>query len=102
MQHLRHKEQLTVLNVILRVDSFQSCFFNIFIIENYITDPEHTIGCNATNQISWQSALILQNNRNVHYEKEKVVQYTVWYFAKLCFCFMLEESTYFCSQDNVR
>ena len=36
-------------------------FFNIFIIENYITDPEHTIGCNATNQISWQSALILQN-----------------------------------------
>ena len=47
----------------LGVDSFQSWFFNIFIIENYITDPEHTIGCNATNQISWQSALILQNKR---------------------------------------
>ena len=56
----QHYEFL-ILRSNLGVDSFESCFFNIFIIENYITDPEHTIGCNATNQISWQSALILQS-----------------------------------------
>ena len=50
---------LAVLEQIL--SSLSLVFFNIFIIENYITDPEHTIGCNATNQISLQSALILQN-----------------------------------------